>query len=136
MTAQGNIVLGRVRVKVDQQATCFCTAETCMTWTSMPDKCCQMLTPCVQDAHREELGVAVDAGEALPHHPRLPQVPLVRHQQVQRPVLVLCQRACGVRMLLDSGLLPCLATVSSAALHPILLPGIAAAAEMQHQSVP
>jgi hypothetical protein len=45
-------------------------------------------------AHREELGVAVDAGEALPHHAALPQVPLVRDQQVQRPVLVLRQRAC------------------------------------------
>ena len=48
------------------------------------------------NAHREELGVAVDAGQALPHHPRLPQVPLVRDQQVQRPVLVLRQRACGL----------------------------------------
>jgi hypothetical protein len=79
-------------------------------------------------AHREELGVAVDAGEALPHDARLPQVPLVRHQQVQRPVLVLRQRACESGMLLDPGVLTtsCRSvqhnTGMQACCHALLLP--------------
>ena len=44
--------------------------------------------------HLVELGVAVDARHALPHDAALPQVPLVRHQQVQRAVRILRQRAC------------------------------------------
>lgn len=48
----------------------------------------------IQSSYLEELGVAVDAGHTLPHNPWLPQVPLIRDQQVQCAVLVLRQRAC------------------------------------------